>query len=271
MERAGNQLRVGLTALLALLGACNGGESGGTPDPAGAPPQSVRHGVTHTDLQIAELLYTGTQRTPAGFVSDAPPPGMGVVATHHLQNTHLAIAADRHELCTDDWNQALQWSNSAASETELLVGNSTTDHYFEFQRMRDGVPVVTTRARVFRCAYLDRSAVDLADVQGAAGLLNMRPIDAAALRNLSEYLWHFSPYNNADHAVLLSRGASLATGLEHELVQARLERSGGSGCDRITVAAWRHRVAFDSGALVREWVPLWEFGARREVSGVATC
>jgi hypothetical protein len=271
MAREDIRLRVGLAALFVLLVACNGGESGGNPDPAGASSQSMRHGLTLTDLQIAELLYAGTQRTPAGFVSDAPPPGMGVVSTHHLQNTHLAIAADRHELCTDDWNQALNWSNATAGETELLVGNSTTDHYFEFQRMRDGVPVVTTRVRVFRCAYLDRSAVDLADVQGPAGLLNLRPIDAGALRNLSEYLWQFSPYNNADHAVLLSRGASMATGLEHEVVQARLERSGHGGCDRVTVAAWRHKVAFATGALVREWVPLWEFGARREVGGVATC
>jgi hypothetical protein len=231
----------------------------------------MRHGVAHSDLQIAALLYTGTQRTPADFLDDAPPPGMGVVSTHHVQNTHLASAADRHELCTDDWNQALQWSNAAASEADLLVGHSTTDHYFEFQRVRDGVPVVTTRARVFRCAYLDRTAVDLADVQGPAGLLNLRPIDAVALRNLSEYLWHFSPYNNADHAVLLSRGGTSAAGLEHEVVLAQLERSGSGGCDRITVAAWRHRVATDSGALVREWTPLWEFGARREMGGVVAC
>jgi hypothetical protein len=255
-------------AVLALLGACNDGDTGN--NPAGAPPSVARHGISLTDLQIAELVYSGTQRTPAGFLSDAPPPGLGVVSTYHLQNAHLAAAADRHELCTDDRNQALQWSNTASGSSETLVGDSATERYFEFLRVRGGTPVVNVRARVYKCAYLDRSVVNLADAQGPAGLLNLRPIDGTALRNLSEYLWQFSSYNNADHAVLVSRGASSGSGLEHELVQAELVRSGGGGCDRITVAAWRHRLDA-SGALMREWLPLWEFGARKNTGGVETC
>lgn len=270
MASQGIQQRVGLTAVLSLLVACDGGESSINPDPAAAPPPAMRQGMALTDLQIAELLYAGTGRTPAGFLSDAPPPGSGVVSTYHLQNAHLAAAAERHELCTDDWNQALQWSNAASGSTEDLVGDSATERYFEFQRVRSGTPVVNVRARVYKCAYLDRSAVDLADEQGPAGLLNLRPIDGGALRTLSEYLWHFSIYNNADNAVLASRGVSSGTGLAHEIVQAQLLRTG-DGCDRITVAAWRHRVDFASGALTREWVPLWEFGARQDIGGVGTC
>ena len=194
-----------------------------------------------------------------------------MVSTYHVQNTHLAPATARHELCTDDPDQARDWSNTASGGAEVLVGESASDRYFQFQRVRNSTPVVTVRARVFRCTYLDRSVVNLADVQGPAGLLNLRPVDAAALRNLSEYLWMFSAYNNADHAVLASRGAQQNGSLEHEIMMAQLIRAGSGGCDRVSVSTWRHRVDPGSGALVREWVPMWEFGARQGVSGVTTC
>jgi hypothetical protein len=269
METKGMQRRVGLAALLALLAACNGAETGGAT--ATAQAQVERIGIALTDVRIAELLYAGAPRVPADFQSDAPPPGSGVVSTYHLQNTQLAPAAARYELCTDDAIQARDWSNAVSGGAEALLGESTTDRYFEFQRVRNGTPVVTVRARVFRCAYLDRSAVNLADVQGPAGLMNLRPLDAAALRTLSEYLWNFSIYNNSDNAVLASRGAQQSGSLEHEIVMAQLIRAGSGGCDRVSVSAWRHRVDLATGALVREWVPLWEFGARQQTGGVTTC
>ena len=40
------------------------------------------------------------------------------------------------------------------------------------------------RQRVFRCAYLDRAGVDVAAGAGFAGVLNARPVDAVALRDL---------------------------------------------------------------------------------------
>jgi hypothetical protein len=263
------QWRVGLMALLALLAACNGTETGGEAAPAQA--QAQRSGITLTDVGIAELLYTGSPRVPTDFLGDAPPAGSGVVSTYHLQNTQLSPGNARHELCTDDPNQARDWSNSVSGSAETLVGESASDRYFEFQRVRNITPVVNVRARVFRCTYLDRSAVNLADVQGPAGVLNLRPLDAAALRTLGEYLWTFSTYNNADNAVLASRGAQQNGSLEHEIVMAQLIRAGSGGCDRVSVSTWRHRVDLNSGALVREWVPLWEFGARQTTGGVTTC
>jgi hypothetical protein len=271
MERKVMQFRVGLTALLSLLTGCNGTETGAETVAAQTQAQAPRSGIALTDRQIAELLYAGAPRVPADFTSDAPPPGSGVVATYHMQNTQLAPATVRHELCTDSPTQARDWSNTISGSAETLIGESASDRYFEIQRVRNGNPVVTVRARVFRCTYLDRAAVNLADEQGPAGFLNLRPIDAAALSSMSEYLWHFSTYNNADHAVLASRGAQPNTGLEHEIVMAQLLRAGSAGCDRVSVFTWRHRVDLNSGALVREWVPLWEFGARQEVGGVATC
>jgi hypothetical protein len=269
MESKGMQRRVGLTALLALLAACNGTETGG--ETAAAQAQAPRNGIALTDLRIAELLYAGTPRVPTDFLSDAPPPGSGVVSTYHLQSTQLAPGAARYELCTDDVDQARAWSNTVSGGAETLVGESASDRYFEFQRVRSGTPVVTVRARVFRCAYIDRSAANLNDEQGPAGLMNLRPLDAAALRSISEYLWIFSTWNNADNAVLASRGAQQNGSLEHEIVMAQLIHAGSGGCDRISVSTWRHRIDLASGTLVREWVPLWEFGARQQAGSVATC
>ena len=263
------QPRIGILALLSLLGACNGTESGA--DTAGVQAPAARHGIELADVRIADLLYAGMPRVPADFLSDAPPPGSGVVSTYHLQTTQLSPGGARHELCTDDPNQARAWSNSVSGSAETLVGESASDRYFEFQRVRNSIPVVSVRARVFRCAYLDRSTVNLADEQGPAGLLNQRPIDAAALRNLSEYLWLFSTYNNADHAVLASRAAQSGGSLEHEIVMAQLIRAGSGGCDRVSVFTWRHRIDATTGTMAREWVPLWEFGARQGIGGVATC
>jgi hypothetical protein len=96
-------------------------------------------------------------------------------------------------------------------------------------------------------------------------------MDAGALRGLAEYLWMFSHYNNADHAVIASRGAQQIGSLEHEIVMAQLIRAGSGGCARVSVSAWRHRIDLGSGALAREWEPLWEFGARQGMSGVTTC
>lgn len=267
MTRQGMQRRVGLAVLLVLLAACNGTENG---QPSAVQAQTLRSGIALTDLRIAELLYAGAPRVPADFLNDAPPSGSGVVSTYHLQNTQLSPANARFELCTDDQNQARDWSNMVSGSAETLVGESTSARYFEFQRVRNGTPVVNVRARVFRCAYVDRSAVNLTDVQGSAGVLNLRPIDDAELRTLSEYLWTFSTYNNADHAVLASRGVQQNGSLEHEIVMAQLIRVGG-GCDRVSVFTWRHRVDLSTGALVREWVPLWEFGARQNTASVTTC
>jgi hypothetical protein len=269
MEKHRMPRHISLVALLALLASCGGTESGtGT---AAVQASTVRSGITLTDTRIAELLYAGTPRVPADFFDDAPPAGSGPVATYQLQNSQLGTAGARHELCTDDVNQARDWSNTVSGGAEPLLSESTTGRYFEFQRQRNTTPVVTVRARVFRCAYADRSAVNLADVQGPAGALNLRPIDAAALRMFSEYLWNFSEYNNADNVVLASRGTPVNGSLEHEIVMAQLIRAGSGGCDRVSVSTWRHRVDVGSGAVVREWVPLWEFGARQGTGVVTTC
>lgn len=194
----------------------------------------------------------------------------------HIKNTDLpgAFASPQHELCTDDWNTALSWSDEAATGplTSTLVATDTTDHYYEFGRLHDGTPQLYIRARVYRCSYLDRSDVDLQSDGAAAGQLNERPLNADELKQLSEYLWQFTPYNNYGNVVLKSSGESVAGGWAHTLIIATLTAStAANGCDRIDVIDWRHRVDSQTGMLTRDTIPLWEFGARRNAGVVELC
>ena len=64
------------------------------------------------------------------------------------------------------------------------------------------------RHRVLRCSWLDRSGTDLDVDSGAAGVLKPAPVSVEALRDLAEYLWQFTAFNNADHVVLASAALS---------------------------------------------------------------
>lgn len=228
-------------------------------------------------MQIAQVLYAGAPRTPQGFHSEPPPAGYGQVATTHLKNADIDAAAvapqPLYELCTDDWNQALAWSETFAQQgTQYadLVETGDEPRYFEFGRVRQSEPSVYRRSRVFKCAYLDRGSANLRGSSGAAGQLNRRPLSATELGSLAEYLWQFTLYNNFGHAVLRSSGASSSSQLTHTLHLASLARGGvSSTCDRIDVIAWRHTLDAASGALRLDTEVLWSFGAR-EAAGVAS-
>lgn len=270
---SGPRLRLLLAAL--VLAGCGGGGDGdsATPTPAAASARPVEQ----SDLQIAQAAYGGTPRTPAGFHTDPLPSGHANVSTTHLKNVDLggAAGAPAYELCTDDWNEALSWSEAAAQNALQYAGLMETNQdarFFEFGRLRPGEPEFYTRSRVFKCAYLDRSATDLRNAGGPAGRLNLRPLTAAELRSLSEYLWQFTIYNNFGHAVLKSSGTTTTNGLSHTLHLANLVRSGTSaGCDRIDVEIWVHTVDASSGHLHRDVQPLWSFGARESAGVVQLC
>ena len=150
-----------------------------------------------------------------------------------------------------------------------LVETNEDARYFEFGRSRPGDPQFYLRARVFKCAYLDRSSADLRAATGPAGRLNQRPLTAAELQTLSEYLWQFTQYNNFGHIVLKSSGDATSAGLSHTLHLASLSRGGVSAaCDRISVIAWRHDLDAATGAVELNVETLWTFGAR-ENAGVS--
>jgi hypothetical protein len=268
---------LGLAALAAvILSACGGGGGdSAAPTPTASAPSRP---VEQSDLQIAESVYGNGPRTPAGFYSDPAPSGYGYVSTMHVKNTNVdtTVAAPEplYELCTDDWNEALAWSELSAQHDPQysdLVATNDDPRYFEFGRVRQGDPTFYVRARVFKCAYLDRSNANLRDATGPAGTLNRRPLTAAELRDLTEYLWQFTQYNNVGYAVLKSSGSSSSsTSLTHTLHIGSLARGGLSDtCDRIDVMVWRHKLDTASGAMELELATLWSFGAH-EAGGVVT-
>jgi hypothetical protein len=260
-----------LATAFALVGCGGGGGGSAAPTPAAASTRPV----DQSDMQIAQLLYAGTVRTPADFYSDPAPSGQTHVSTTHLKNADIATGTagqPLHELCTNDWNEALSWSETAARNapqySDLMETNDEA-RYFEFGRARQGDPDFYLRARVFKCAYLDRSSADLRSIAGPAGRLNQRPLTAAELRTLSEYLWQFTIYNNFGHTVLKSTGATSTGGLSHTLYIANLVRNGTStNCDRVDVQSWMHTVDSASGDLALDVRTLWSFGTR-ESAGVA--
>jgi hypothetical protein len=199
------------------------------------------------------------------------------VATTHIKNTDLSPATTQHELCTDDWNTALSWSDQVATGAQAsnLVATNTTTSYYEFGRVPAGTPQAYIRARVFRCSYLDRSSVDLvsaAGVTSVAGQFNQRPLTAGEMQQLSEYLWQFTPYNNYGNAVLKSTGAVTSSTVQHTLIIASLTPAATSGaCDHIYIAGWTHSADAQTGALNLNLQPLWDFGARRNAGLVEMC
>jgi hypothetical protein len=259
------------------LSACGGGggDSAAPTPGASAPPRPVEQ----SDLQIAQSVYGSGPRTPAAFYSDPQPSGYGYVSTMHVKNANVdaTVAAPEplYELCTDDWNQALAWSELSAQHDPQysdLVATNDDPRYFEFGRVRQGDPTFYVRARVFKCAYLDRSSANLRDSAGPAGQLNRRPLTAAELRDLTEYLWQFTQYNNVGYAVLKSSGSSSGTELTHTLHLGSLVRGAlSSTCDRVDVIGWQHTLDTASGDMELEVQTLWSFGAHEASGAVSLC
>ncbi len=264
-----------VSLLTMTLTACGGGNSEST---AALPPTSFAsvRAVELTDTEIAQLLYADNKRTPTGFYKEPPLSYPGYVATLHLKNTDLPGAANpaQFELCTNDWTVALDWSDQAAAAMSgsTLIETNATSRYQEFIRLRLGTPQGYVRTRVYRCDYLDRSAVDLHSASGAAGSFNQRPLTAEDLQQLAEYLWQFTTYDNYGNAVLKSSGQPTANGMQHTLVIASLPASSdANGCDRIEVISWTHSLDTQTGILVRSVDTLWEFGAKQSAGLVELC
>ena len=263
---------IGLPLLLAACGG--GGAPVTTSSPQSVtPPPSDGRPVTQSDADIASLLYTDTQRTPAGFYSETPPTFNGYVSTAHIKATDVGLGARPYEACTDDWNQALQWSDAATangSSQDALTGNGETALYFEFDRVRNGNPQGYIRQRVFKCAYVNRDDVDLREAAGAAGLLHATP-PADELRRLSEYLWGFTSYNNTGNVVLRSVSSAASGTLTQTLYIATLSAGANGACDDIQVLAWKHQLDTSSGLITRSMQPLWSFTARQQSGSVSVC
>ncbi len=235
-----------------VLAGCGGG--GGEPAaPGPGVPAQVARPVTQTDAEIAALLYSDRQRTPVGFPLDPAPTGFEQVTTLHLAG------------CTDDWNEALEWSETAAQDAPAyadLVETRTDPRYFEFDRVPRSPENNLLRARVYRCEFFDP----------VANTLNARPIDAATVAAFAAYQWQFTIYNNFGNVVLDRATRTTATAIEHTLDLATLARATNAAeCDRVEVIAWTWRVALASGVVEIGTESLFAFRARFRDGATELC
>lgn len=261
-----------ITAVAAalLLTSCGGG---GTDAGGGNPP--VQNAA---DLAIAQQAYAGTPRTPNDFYAETPPVGVtGTVATLHLKNSDVSPAANgpRYELCTDDTAQAISWSEMRPSFNGSyadIVDLSSNAQRIEIVRVPRSDTTARLLHRVFRCSYLDRSTTDLDTPSGSAGTVNLRPVNATELKQLSEYLWRFTTYNNADHVVLASAAAAAPAGrIGHAIEMAHVARASTAGqCDQVEILRWTHTADPTGGGLERTLAAVRSFGARRDSFGTVT-
>ncbi len=269
-----------LLLLIAIIIYLNGCGSGGNSSAVNSAPSNPNAAQSAVDLVTAQKAFDGTPRTPVGFYVDSLPSGVtGVVATTHLKNSDLAgapVGAIAFELCSDNLSQITAWSEDQSifmGSYADLVDISGQSRYWELTRVPRTDVSARLRHRVFKCSYLNRANVDPATDNGIAGMLLQQPLDAATLRDLAEYLWHFTSFDNADHVVLESvPGGAAAGSLAHAIRMAKITRSTVPGeCDRIDVLRWTHTANTASGAISRQLETLQTLRARRNNGVVELC
>jgi hypothetical protein len=275
---------LGMLATLTLA-ACGGGGGGGeSAQPASSAPQNVDApsaplappSTSAADLSLAGRLYKGDERTPAGFdVETRPASVTGTLSTRHLKNTDFATgpqaAGPTYEVCTNDMAQAISWSESLATwagQYSDLVEVRSDAHLFEVIRVPRADVTALLRHRVFKCEYLDRSSTDLRVDTGAAGAMNQRPLMAAELEALSEYLWQFTLFNNSDYAVESSTSSSNGNQLVHTIRIGQLVRGANGACDMVQLSDWVHTMNTGDGSITRSLTPVRSFQVK-SAAGVA--
>lgn len=270
----------------ALLAACGGGgsspaPSSGNPQPAvvSPPVTDAAPSVSAADLSLADRLYKGDARTPAGFDIEARPASVtGMLSTRHIRNTDLATGpqaiSPTYEVCTNDMAQAIDWSEHQATwqgQYSDLVEVNSDSRMFELVRVPRADATAMLRHRVFRCDYLDRTGSDLRSDSGAAGLMNQRPLNAVELEKLAEYLWQFTMFNNSDYAVASSVTATNGNSIVQTIRMGQLVRGTDGGCDTVQLVDWTHTLDTSNGSLVRALAPVRSFKVKSAAGGVESC
>jgi hypothetical protein len=275
---------------LAAFAACLLVSCGGTGDSPSTTPSTTAASsngsatsgaatLSADELAIASRLYKGTERTPPGFyVEPRPASVIGLVSTRHLKNVDVDPLAQgavpQFEVCTNDTADAMAWSERVAmwngQYSDMTELNANT-RFIEVIRVPRADSSAVLRHRAYRCSFLDRSNGDLRLEQGAAGTWHQRPLDAAGLQSLSEYLWQFTLYNNADYIVVSSTGSATPAELRHSIRLAQLVRGSASSCDTVRISDWTHSANTATGALVRTLSPVGSFAARNTLAGAEGC
>ena len=100
---------------------------------------------------------------------------------------------------------------------------------------------------------MDRNLLD-----GYSGRINAERLDAATLREFTEYLWQFRFFSASQKKVIDSYSTAQ---LQHTLLLAFVINQGADSCDRVDVVTWHFRADAASGDVSRRFEPLHSFEA----------
>lgn len=277
-----NRILTGVAPLFLAftLSACGGGggEASAIEPVTGANAALLSTNVVDNDTAILQAVYFD-DRTPDGFYSESYPDSDVYYSTSHVKNVELLPIVDRagmarYELSTDDFAEALAWSEAAANNQpayKQLVDNRETELYFEFTRVDLNNPQFVHLSRVFKASAMDRSAVDL-NVDGIYnGRITLPTLTADRVKMLMEYFWMFSFSNNTGNAVLASTTTETDTDYVHTMIEAKLTMRAAGQCDTVEVFETTYTVQKDTGDIWNSKQMVREISSKRDGSEIVTC
>jgi len=249
-NRAGMQMsrivmHAGILIVALVITACGGG----------TPASDLQaNSYKGSDYEIITKVYTD-QRTPDGFYQESLPDTWYTI--RQLKNTDLLegvvpSSTPVYELGTDDFTEALNWSETIALQQavyEQLVDTTETDQYFQFTRFSPGTPDYTHYSRVFKSSSLDRSGYDLGNPGIYLGMITWQPLTAEQVKYVIEYLWTFTFNNNYGNAVLESYTEETDSEFIHTMTEARLTMDYADNCDTIQIFESQYSVQKTDGMI----------------------
>ena len=257
-----------LLPVLVTAAACGGSESPRTaslPDNAGTSGGPLQ---LPADEHILALVYDNLYTVPAGFFVDERAGTDRSYTVHHVLDESRSF-----EVCTDDFGVAMAWEEADSTSRSVqgyFVESYENLRYFEFVRELyydddvGNIADITSPgfARIFKCSNTSRDGVDRTMLDGYAGAINTRPIDADSIRDFAEYLWQFAFFPNSRRKVIGTRSDADDDQLHHILQLAFASSQGPQACDLIEVAEWRFSVDRGSGSVERTFATLHSLSAR---------
>lgn len=255
-----------LLPVLAIAAACGGSGSTDSSTTQAVTAGSAANALPSNAVILAKA-YDNNYTVPDGFFIDERAVTTRSYTVHHVLDTSASF-----EECRDDLvdAQALEEAdNNSRTVSGYFVTSHETERYFEFVRELaytedvGNVNDLTSPgfARVFKCDHTDRSGVDRSLLDGYSGRINPERLDAATLREFTEYLWQFRFFNTSHKKVLSSYGSGSPATLQHTLLLALVHSQGQEACDRVDVVEWRFSADTSSGEVSRDFERVHSFEA----------